>query len=98
MSGTDGRYQNGDQQAVVAVTDDDLATAFLGAVANNDDGAIELAGALARAVLDREVVAKAVEVLRGLENGSPFALLRAIELAQLMHQRGSEASAENGRG
>ena len=59
----------------------DQAEALLEAVAEGSEESFELARGLADAVLGDELVRQAVEVRRLVEERSPFALVRAVELA-----------------
>ena len=62
---------------------------MLAAVAEGYDESLELARGLADAVLADELVRRAVEVRRLVEEWSPFALVRAAELAAGVASRGA---------
>jgi hypothetical protein len=55
---------------------------LLVAVADGEDRSVELASALARAVLDDPIVMRAIALEELLRTRSPFALVRAVELAE----------------
>jgi hypothetical protein len=61
-----------------------LARAFLVAVADGDLRSLPLAEDLADAVLGEPLVEKALALKRLLRERSPFALLRAVELAEAL--------------
>jgi hypothetical protein len=59
-----------------------LARELLVAVADGDERSVGLAGDLARAVLDEPIVRRALALESLLRTRSPFALVRAVELAE----------------
>lgn len=63
------------------------AEELLAAVANGSSTSIELAGQLVRAILDEPLVKGALALDELLRTQSPFALVRAIELADAVLSR-----------
>jgi hypothetical protein len=57
---------------------------LLVAVADGEERSVELAGALARAVLEDAIVQRAIALEELLRMRSPFALVRAVELAEAL--------------
>ncbi len=69
-----------------------VARDLLVAVAAGDARSVELAGELARAVLEAPVVRRAAALEELLRSGSPFALVRAVELAEDLLDSASAAT------
>jgi len=72
------------------------AESLLRAVADGRDDAPALAAELARRVLTRKDVRIAIEVLQLVEVGSPHAVRRAVELAELVGEHGRQRAARRG--
>ena len=64
-----------------------LAQELLAAVAEGSPTSVELAGRLVRAILDEPLVKRALALDELLRTGSPFALVRAVELADTVFVR-----------
>ena len=60
----------------------ELAERVLVAVADGDPRSLELAARLCEAILADDIAVKATEALKLLAAGSPFAVVRVVELAE----------------
>ena len=76
--------QAGDQGAEAGPRLADLAEAVLTAVAEGRAESMMLAGELAEAILSHDGVQRAAMLRRLVAERSPFALVRAVDLAELM--------------
>jgi hypothetical protein len=96
--GDQGRYQARDQ-ADPPVTKAalpnllGLAGEVLSAVAGGRTESLEMAGRMAEAVLDLPLVSRASVLRDLLRERSPFALVRAVELAELVLAQAEDAEA-----
>jgi hypothetical protein len=90
--------QNGDHVTTWSLGHGGVAEALLIAIAEGSDRSVELAGRLAEAVLGEPLVKRAIEVREMLRTASPFALVRALELAeQVVDAHTSAISTGDGR-
>lgn len=70
----------------------ELAEQVLVAVAEGDPRSLELAARLCEAVLADDITVKARDALQLLASGSPFALVRVVELAERILATGHEVT------
>lgn len=73
------------------------ARELLVAVADGDERSVALAGDLVRAVLEAPVVRRALALEELLRTRSPFALVRAVELAEQVMSKGQSAPVWNAK-